>query len=392
MSARGGRNVCQRRIARAPRSMIGTLLIVAVILAAPGGWVSAELAFPRDHGPHPDHSVESWYFSGRLAGETGQAFAFHLGFFRLGLESGSPGQRGGKRSAWAFEEAYRAELGITDLESGEFQSFEHLSRGALGLAGARSVPAKVWVYDWFMEVSSDAPSGPIYRLSAGWGEGVRLDLEAKAKKPALAPGAQPVLPGGPSRGAGQWYAFTRMTATGRLAFAGQSVDVNGEVWLDRLWREAAFDLIETSFARGDRGAFLSSGQIAVNRFALQLENGWELLIFQLHRRDGTGTPVPGGTLVYADGASRRLSRDELELTESGQWTSPAGARYPAAWRIAVPGERLDLDVRASVPDQEVRESVRYWSGAVDIRGTIADQAAAGQGHAALVGYAAQAED
>lgn len=371
--------------------MLRVLLIISVMLLAPCRWASAQLVFPEDHGPHPDRRIESWYFSGRLMGEAGQQFGFHLGFFRLGVQPDVARHSGPGISAWRFNDLYRAELGITDLKTGRFQSFERLSRAALGLAGAQSDPVRLWVNDWSLQASSNEKSDPTFRIHANWGEQAKMSLELQALKAALDPGNPQLLGSGSSPASAQWYSITRMRASGELWIEGQRIKVKGEAWLDRLWRSASFELIETSLESADPGGFLSSGQIAINRFSLQLENGWELLLFQTHRRDGTGVPVPSGMLVYEDGSSRRLSRDELTLTETGYWTSPEGVRYPAAWKIAVPGEGLTLAVKAAVADQENRGSVRYWSGAVDVTGQANDRAVAGQGHAALVGYGGRAE-
>lgn len=377
---------------RVCRLMLRALLVFSVMFLAPGRWATAELAFPEDHGPHPDHRIESWYFSGRLSGEEDQQFGFHLGFFRLAVKPDAPRQPQIVNSAWAIQEIYRAEFGIADLRTGNFESYEHLSRTSLGLAGAQASPFRVWVYDWFAETYQSPGSQPALRLRAAWGGEASLELELKSAKPAVVPGAQPLIGTGTSRNAMRWYSLTRMVAAGTLKLGEDVHQVKGHVWLDRLWRDASFEFITASLESAERTGFLSAGQIAINRFALLLENGWELLIFQMHRRDGTGTPVPSGTLVYGDGSFRALSRDELVLSESRHWISADGTRYPAAWRIAVPADGIDLTVTPSAPDQEVRKTLRYWAGAVDVSGDAIGRPVTGHGHVALVGYGKQSDD
>lgn len=366
--------------------MSRALLLSLPVLLAVLPLRAAELEFPKDHGPHPDQRIESWYFSGRLAAEGDQQFGFHLGFFRLGVQPDTPERVEQGGSAWALREIYRAELGIADLASGRFQSYQHLSRAALDLAGARASPFRVWVYDWSAQAASGSDAQTSFRLRANWGEAAGVDLELKAAKPAVVPGGLPLVGAGGSRNAMRWYSLTRMLASGSLVFDGKVHQVKGHVWLDRAWRGASLEFITTSLGSGERAGFLTAGQIAINRFALLLENGWELLLFQMHRRDGSGTPVPGGTLIYGDGSTRALSRGELTLSESSYWTSPDGVRYPASWRIAVPSEGIELTVNASAPDQEVRETVRYWAGSVDLSGEAIGRAVTGHGHVALVGY------
>ena len=41
------------------------------------------LAFPRDHGSHPDAAVEWWYWTGHVSDRAGRAYGFQLTFFRV---------------------------------------------------------------------------------------------------------------------------------------------------------------------------------------------------------------------------------------------------------------------------------------------------------------------
>ncbi len=373
-------------------SMRGVLTVALVLLLAPGRWAAGELEFPSDHGPHPDYRMESWYFSGRLSADADHDFGFHLGFFRLGVEPDLAEQAQAGNSAWRLREIYRAELGIADLKNSRFVSAERLSRAALNLAGAQAGPFKVWVYDWAVQSDQGQSPQPVFKLQATRGDEARLELELKPAKPAIVPRGQPVMGGRSSRGDAKWYSLTRMVAAGSLTLDGRAHQVKGHAWLDRFWRDASFDFVAASLANAEQTGFFSAGQLAVNRFALVLENGWELLLFQMHRRDGSGVPIASGSLIYGDGSIRDLSRDDLLLSESGHWTSGDGARYPAAWRIEIPADGIELTVTASAPDQEVRETLRYWAGAVDISGEAIGRPVAGHGHAALVGYAGRTQD
>ena len=70
------------------------------------------------------------------------------------------------------------------------------------------------------------------------------------------------------------------------------------------------------------------------------------------------------------------------------WTSPhSRARYPARWRLTIPGESPDLTVTPRLADQEHREPMRYWEGAVSASGRAGGRPVQGQGYVELVGYA-----
>ena len=41
-----------------------------------------ELRFPRDHGAHPEHRTEWWYFTGWLEDPQGKPLGYQITFFR----------------------------------------------------------------------------------------------------------------------------------------------------------------------------------------------------------------------------------------------------------------------------------------------------------------------
>jgi predicted secreted hydrolase len=61
-------------------------------------------------------------------------------------------------------------------------------------------------------------------------------------------------------------------------------------------------------------------------------------------------------------------------------------RYPAAFRLQIPSERIDVTVRPMQADQELSLSVRYWEGAAALDGTAAGAPVNGRGYLELTGY------
>ncbi|MEE8525113.1 MAG: lipocalin family protein [Thermoanaerobaculia bacterium] len=104
-------------------------------------------------------------------------------------------------------------------------------------------------------------------------------------------------------------------------------------------------------------------------------------------RDGTVEPLSHGSLVAADGSSRFLGLDDVELEVLRTWRSSAGTEYPAGWRLRFPASDLDLIVEPLLADQELDAAFRYWEGAVSVRGTDGGDPVAGLGYVELVGYA-----
>jgi predicted secreted hydrolase len=328
-------------------------------------------AFPADHGPHPAFRSEWWYWTGNLreAGGSGRRFGFQLTFFRVALAPAAAP----RRSAWGARDVYMAHLALTDVASGRFHARDRWARAALDLAGASAEPFRVWLGDWRAE--GGGRSGPPVRLRAGE-EDVRIDL-------TLGPGKAPVLHGerGLSRksaeagNASYYYSLTRMPVSGEVQSAGRSFAVEGLAWMDREWSTSA----------------LAPDQVGWDWFALQLDDRRELMLYRLRQRDGGVAAASQGTLVTADGATRTLDRDAVEVLVLDRWTSPrGGTRYPARWRLRIPAEGLDLLVTPLLADQELDVAARYWEGAVGVEGTGDGRPVRGAGYVELVGYAARA--
>ena len=328
-----------------------------------------EFTFPRDHGAHPAFRNEWWYFTGNLeapsgAGGAGRAFGFQLTIFRNALR---PDTAATVASPWAARQAYMGHFGITDLEAGTFYAFERFDRGAVGLAGAESRPLRVWVGDW--EIRS-RDSGPGFTLRAEEG-GVGLELTLDAEKPVVLQGDRGLSRKGPEPGnASYYYSLTRLQAEGTVTVAEGTWPVSGQAWLDREWSTSA----------------LSPGLVGWDWFALQLDDGSELMVYRLREEGGGTGPFSAGTFVHPGGEVTRLGADEFALEATGRWTSPRGGTYPSGWRVRVPGVGLDVRVEPVLEDQELDLAFRYWEGAVRVEGRRGAQPVEGRGYVELTGY------
>lgn len=318
--------------------------------------------FPADHGPHPEFRTEWWYFTGNLATQEERRFGFQLTFFRSALAPEMPA----RESAWATRQAWLAHFTVSDIAGGTFHSFERWSRGALGLAGAQAEPFRVWVKDW------SAASSPM-RLSASE-DGVAIDLLLQQGKPPVLQGEHGLSRKSAEPGnASYYYSLTRMPASGSITVEGARFAVTGLAWMDREWSTSS----------------LGKGQVGWDWFSLQLSDGWDVMLYRLRRKDGTADPASSGTLIDPHGESRALNLSDFQILPSGEWRSPrSGARYPARWRLRIPREDLDLEVRPLLADQELDVSFRYWEGAVGLEGTHHGRPIQGHGYIELTGYAA----
>ena len=322
--------------------------------------------FPEDHGPHAGFRNEWWYFTGNLKDAAGRRFGYQLTFFRSALTP-RPVPRS---SAWGSNEVFMAHFAVTDVAGKRFRYAERFSRAALGLAGAEGRPLSIRLEDWSALETSGRPLS--MKLTAAEPD-MAIELDVASLKPVILNGD-----GGLSRksatpgNASYYYSIPRLQSSGTIRIGGERFRVTGLSWLDREWSTSA----------------LERDQQGWDWFALQLDDGRDLMFYQLRRGDGSGDPFSSGTLVAADGSSRQLARDEVQLQVASWWTSPlSGARYPSVWRLRVPSQGIDLEITPRLPDQELSTGFRYWEGAVAVRGLAGTPG--GSGYLEMTGYPVQ---
>ena len=322
-------------------------------------------SFPRDHGPHPEFRIEWWYYTGNLRARDGRHVGFQLTFFRIALGR----EPVARASDWGATQVYLAHFAVTDTRGGRFLACARSSRGALGLAGAQAEPFRVWLEDWVAE--GEGRAALPMRLRAAEGEAA-IDLTLESAKPVVLQGERGLSRKGPEPGnASYYYSLTRMPVRGTVRLGPETLAVEGLAWMDREWSTTA----------------LGEDLAGWDWFALQLDDGRELMFYQLRRKDGQADPFSAGALVDARGGTRPLGRDDVRIEVLATRRSPrSGVTYPARWRLTQVAQGLVLDVAPRLADQELIVGPRYWEGAVTVQGTEGDRAVAGHGYVELVGY------
>jgi predicted secreted hydrolase len=133
---------------------------------------------------------------------------------------------------------------------------------------------------------------------------------------------------------------------------------------------------------------LSGEQVGWDWFALQLDDGSDLMLFHIRRADGSVDTFSSGAFIAADGATRRLRRQDFTISSDRTWRSPrSGASYPARWTVKVPSENTTLTLEPYLADQELNLSFTYWEGAVRITGEHDGRSVRGHGYVEMTGYA-----
>ena len=325
------------------------------------------LNFPEDFGPHPGYQTEWWYYTGNLDSPDGRHFGYQLTFFRRALRP--PTEIAGRSSDWATNQVYMAHFALTDVQGRQQHAYERLARGAAGLAGAQASPYQVWLEDWRVEQS--APG--VYQLQARQ-DGIAVELELVDQKGPVLQGDQGYSQKGPQPGqASYYYSQTRLVSSGSVALGDEHFDVQGLSWMDHEYSTSA----------------LAANQVGWDWFALQLEDGGDLMLFHIRKADGSLDPYSSGMYFDAAGAKQNLSVEDFEIQVQGTWKSPhTQAVYPSGWRVRIPELQLDIEIEPYLDDQELNLSYSYWEGAVRISGRSGEQAVSGVGYVELTGYAA----
>ncbi|MCB0077859.1 MAG: hypothetical protein KDD73_10640 [Anaerolineales bacterium] len=324
------------------------------------------MTFPDAFGPHPDYQTEWWYYTGNVATAEGRRFGYQFTIFRRSLRA----DVAERRSDFATQSLYMAHFALTDVENAAFYADERFQRDGGGAAGATATPYAAWLDDWQVrEVGEDR-----YQMSAATDE-VTIDFTLEATKAPVRHGDNGLSPKSNEPGnASYYYSQTRLATEGTITVGDESFLVMGNSWKDHEYGTSS----------------LSDRAVGWDWFSLQLSDGRELMYFQIRNEDGSLEPASSGSLILEDGTVRPLTLDEVQLEVLSRWQSAAsGGDYPAAWRLRIPSEAIDLTIEPLIADQELRLSTTYWEGAVRVSGSAPGGAVSGYGYVELTGYAGE---
>ncbi len=334
------------------------------------------LAFPRDHGSHPDLRTEWWYITGHThAG--GQDWGFQITFFRSRVDETRT-----LRSAFAAHQLLFAHAAITDVRSGRLLHDQRIARAGFGVARAQESDTAIRIGDWSLARSGTADGGSRYaaRIPA---ERFTLELQFDSTQPLILQGRQGLSRKGPQpEQASYYYSQPQLAVRGTIALPGRRLAIGADgsgalrtarAWLDHEWSEA----------------LMHPEAVGWDWIGMNLDNGGALTAFRLRRQDGSA--------LWASGSFRAGADTALQVFEDGQavafiplrhWTSPrTGTRYPVAWRIDTPAGRFEVDALADDQELDSRGSTGaiYWEGLSVLRDASGSEV--GRGYLELTGYA-----
>jgi predicted secreted hydrolase len=338
----------------------------AVLAAAAPGYAEAlpgtAIVFPRDHGPHPGFRIEWWYLTANLEDANGRQLGAQWTLFRLATQPpGSPSPE----NPWLNPQMYMAHFALS--WPGGHRAWQRYARGGdhagMARAGVTAEPFAAWLDDW--RLASAGSSWLPLELGAesgSWGLSLALDSD---RAPVLQ-GDRGFSQKHPDGGGSYYYSQPFLRAGGELRLDGEVVPVTGQAWLDREWSSQ----------------FLQGGQAGWDWFALHLDSGEKLMLFQLRSSDENRS-YRHAALIRPDGGHTVAdsSRAVLEPLES---FTVAGRELPLRWRIALPDLEREIEVRPLHPEQWMNVDFPYWEGVVIVRGKGPGNS--GRGYMELTGY------
>jgi predicted secreted hydrolase len=351
--------------------------------ATTGGWLGSAhalpertLAFPRDHGAHPDHRTEWWYITGY--GTSGMRdVGFQVTFFRSRVEATQ-----GMQSAFAAKQLLFAHAAVTDVQGKKLWHDQRIARAGFGIAQASEQDTQVKLRDWTLVRSAATGSYQAHITARDFS----IDLAFTPQQPLMLQGKNGLSRKGPEAAQASYYvSHPQLQATGSITLGGQRIVIDSKpgapgakppsaAWLDHEWSQALLHPLAVGW----------------DWMGINLFDGSALTAFQLRTKDGSA--------LWSGGSFRATSSSGLQtfIAQPGEvkfqalkgWTSPlTGAKYPIEWLVRTPADYYT--VKAVIPNQELdsRSSTGavYWEGLSDLFDS--NDRHVGRGYLEMTGYA-----
>jgi predicted secreted hydrolase len=308
---------------------------------------------PRDHGSHPDHGIEWWYWVGHLnAVDSGKNFGFQSTIFRL---AGDPEKSGETQSEpFGNQNLFLVHTALSDLEEEKYIHHERVMREGWQ---ARSSEKTLSLTVGGVKVSLLEKENR-HKVVTRYPDGAKLELMFKPSKPLVSFGDRGLSRKGADPASVSWYwSYTRLEAKGTLFQNGEEIAVEGIAWMDH---EISSSQLGEDLAGWDWTC-------------MQLDDGTELKAYRLRKKDGGSDPWSAVYWIDQKGNTERVYADSFTWKTLDTWTSPkTGLQYPTSVEVSVKhptnGQQV-YQLRPLLDAQEFtgnRADNAYWEGACEV--------------------------
>ena len=247
------------------------------------------LAFPRDHGAHPETRTEWWYATGWLGSTEQPTHGFQVTFFRsrTGLAQDNASRFAARQLLFAHAAVTVLGAGSPPGKPGQPGLHLHDQRiarwsgdPAAALGAAQLDGGAVTLQGWSLRDTGSAWQAQVQ------GRDLALNLRLARTQPLLLQGEAGYSRKGPEAGQASHYVSEAQLATGgSLGVQGRSVPANaGRAWMDHEWSDD----------------YLHPQAVGWDWIGINLFDGSALTAFVLRRTDGSA--------LWAGGSWRRSGR------------------------------------------------------------------------------------
>ncbi len=335
-----------------------------------------KFTFPRDHGSHPEFSIEWWYLTGHLRTQAGGPFGFQATFFRRSTSPSHSSTNAPRSAAFGHQQLFLAHMAFVDVSAQRFYHQERLNREGWD-AYATTNTLDVRNGNWTLHLS-DHGATPTLLLRGSCCAEIAFELSLHPLKPLVAFGTNGVSRKAAEPSAASHYlTFPRLRAQGTVAIRGAQSAVTGEAWMDHEFSSSQ----------------LGEGQVGWDWASIQLQDGRELMAYRMRRNDGTTDPFSTLAWIQPSGEIQHLNANQFSWEVLSRWKSPtSGAEYPSRLRLntvdPASGKPFSVVLQPLVLDQELRGDIggiAYWEGACRVENTSGQPI--GNAYLELTGYA-----
>jgi len=334
------------------------------------------LAFPRDHGSHPDLRTEWWYLTGqaRTGPTPGRLWGFQITFFRSRVDATQ-----GLQSAFAARQLLFAHAALTDLQGGRQLHDQRIARAGFGIAQAAEDDTNIHLRDWsLVRQATTAPGASRYQIRAQ-ADGFALELDCTSTQPILLQGDAGLSRKGPDASqASYYYSQPQLAVTGAITLGGRRMTVtdapgpDNRAWLDHECSQA----------------LMHPDAVGWDWIGMNLDDGGALTAFQLRRADGSALWAGGSWRQAGASHAQAFGPGAVRFTPLRRWHSASsGTLYPVEWRVDTPAGSFTVRALLDAQELDSRGSTGaiYWEGLSELRDAAGR--ALGRGYLEMTGYA-----
>ena len=327
--------------------------------------------FPRDHGSHPEHGIEWWYWVGHLnAVHSEKNFGFQSTIFRL---AGDPEKSGVTQSEpFGNHNLFLVHTALSDLEEEKYIHYERVMReGWQARSSEKTLSLTVGGVKVNLLEEEDG-----HKVVTRYPGGVKLELTFKPAKPLVSFGDRGLSRKGADPASVSWYwSYTRLQAKGTLFQNGEEIAVEGIAWMDH------------EISSSQLGEDLEGWDWT----CMQLDDGTELKAYRLRKKDGGSDPWSAVYWIDQEGNTERVYADSFTWKTLDTWASPkTELQYPTSVEVSVKHPTSGQQVYQLRPLLDAQEFTgnqsdnAYWEGACEVLNE--DGTRVGMAYLELAGY------